>query len=146
MNASHSVRDGLENWSHDEGLRSNGGDVRELSVVGGILLGVLSVAFCFYFPWTLAYDLGIAVTLLGAVIGLPTGTIYHIQLYRMLRARGALPAHWYWQPIPLNSKLMVWERPHVLPWCYVGGVGFSLMVLGLIVLILALISARFQLS
>ncbi len=120
--------------------------MRELIVVGGLLMGMIVLAVAFYVPWTLTYNLGFGVTLLGAVIGLPTGTIYHIQLYRMLRARGELPSDWYWQPIPLNERLTAWERPRVLPWCYIGGVGFLLIVVGLVLLTLSLLSGNLQSS
>jgi len=32
----------------------------------------------------------------------------------------------------------------VLPWCYIGGVGFMLMVVGLVLLTLSLISGSLQ--
>ncbi len=108
--------------------------MRELIVVAGILVGMVVIAAAFYVPWTLTYNLGLGVTVIGAVIGVPTGTLYHIQLYRALRSRNQLPSDWYWQPIPLNERLTPRERTWVLPWCYVGGVGFMLMVVGLVLL------------
>lgn len=120
--------------------------MREIGVAVGILVGMSGVAVAFYLPWTLSYTVGVWVTVLGAILGIPTGAIYHLQLYRILRARDQLPPGWYWQPISLNQRLTPWERPRVLPWCYVGGVGFMLMVLGLVILTLALVAAHLQLG
>ena len=84
--------------------------------------------------WETLYYGGIWVTLVGFVVGVPTGFIYHVKLYQVLNPRGELPPGWYWRPLQFNACLLSDERPSVMSWCYVGGLGFVVICVGLLMM------------
>jgi hypothetical protein len=107
--------------------------MRELGIVLGITLIIASVSALTLLPWRGILYLGGLLVLSGFAVGLPAGFIYHVQLYRALGPLQTLPKGWFWRPIPLNKRLMPHDRIRVLPWCYVGGLGFFAIIIGLIV-------------
>lgn len=108
-----------------------------LAIVGGLLsLGLLTTL-----PWDSAMSLGWWTVGAGMALGVPTGAIYHVALYRTLQPRAALPQGWIWRPLELNACLDPDERWRVMPWCYAGGLGFVLVMLGMLVLMVSLASA-----
>jgi hypothetical protein len=74
---------------------------------------------------------GIRVVALGFALGLPTGAIYHVALYRSLRRVHALPARWWWRPVSHHDLIPDADRARVLGWCYLGAAGFLVIVLGI---------------
>ena len=88
---------------------------------------------------------GIACTAIGMAIGVPTGAWYHVKLYTALRPRGALPQTWWLRPVALHDRLAPRERPEVLRWFYIGGVGFCVTALGCALVILAVVLAALRL-
>ena len=74
---------------------------------------------------------GVWVTAVGFGIGVPTGAVYHVALYRALRAIDALPDDWWLRPIAANVLLPQASRGWVMFWCYSGAAGFAVIVLGL---------------
>ena len=95
-------------------------------------------------PWRDLFAGGVWLVIFGFALGLPTGIVYHVQLYRKLREVEPLPKTWFLRPIPLNKKLRPVDRGSVLPWCYIGGLGFGIIVLGLAALILGMVAALSQ--
>jgi hypothetical protein len=94
--------------------------------------------------WESLYYSGIWVTVAGFVLGVPTGFIYHVRLYRVLRPRGELPQGWYWRPLRYNSRLHKEERSSVMSWCYIGGLGFAIICLGLLTMAAGISMALLQ--
>lgn len=115
--------------------------MREVGVVLGIILIIASVSVLTLFPWRGVLYLGGLLVIGGFVVGVPAGFLYHVQLYRALKPFQALPKGWVWRPIPLNKQLRPYDRIRVLPWCYVGGLGFFAIVIGIVVFAVGMIVA-----
>lgn len=73
---------------------------------------------------------GLVAAGLGLVVGLPAGFVYHVVLRRRLLERGALPERWWVSPVRHHADLDAGERRTFLPWFYVGGAGFVLILVG----------------
>lgn len=108
--------------------------MRELLIVVAITALMCLLSGIWFAPWEVLYYNGIWVTLLGFLVGVPTGFVYHVRLYRALHPRGELPAGWYWRPIRFNRCLLPEERPGVMSWCYAGGFGFLIICVGLLMM------------
>jgi len=108
--------------------------MRELGIVSAISALMCLLSGVWFTPWETLYYNGIWITAAGFVVGVPTGFVYHVRLYRALHPRGALPRGWYWRPLRFNSLLSREERNGVMLWCYVGGFGFAIICLGLLLM------------
>lgn len=115
--------------------------MRETLLAGAILVGLIGLAFMATWPWMTLFKLGVGIALLGLILGIPTGAVYHVRLHQCLSARDVLPERWYWSPTSLHDDLLHAERPRVLPWCYAGAFGFLLIALGLAVVGFAILAA-----
>jgi hypothetical protein len=93
--------------------------------------------------WMLAPEtlllVGFWTTLGGLALGIPTGALYHLELYRSLRACERLPERWWVAPISHHRVIPSEDRMRVLGWCYVGAAGFLVTVLGCALVALALL-------
>ncbi len=108
--------------------------MRELTIVAGIVALMCILSGIWLTPWDTLYEAGIWVTAAGFGLGVPTGVLYHVRLYRTLAPRGELPPGWYWRPLRFNGRLRADERGSVMVWCYVGGFGFAVICLGLLLM------------
>ena len=108
--------------------------MRELGIVAAITAAMCVLSGVWLTPWESLYYVGIWVTVAGFVLGVPTGFIYHVRLYQVLAPRGELPSGWYWRPIRFNARLRPEERTGVMAWCYVGGFGFVVICVGLLMM------------
>ncbi|MEL6179650.1 MAG: hypothetical protein AAFS10_11895 [Myxococcota bacterium] len=115
--------------------------MREILLALAILTGLIGLAALSALPWEQTLTFGWWVTGIGMALGVPTGVVYHVQLYRKLNHRDALPNDWIWRPIGCNELLTPHERGAVIPWSIAGGVGFVIVVLGILIVALALASA-----
>lgn len=118
--------------------------MRELGIVAAITAVMCLVSGVWFTPWETLYYGGIWVTVSGFVVGVPTGLVYHVLLYRTLHPRGELPPGWIWRPLRYNARLEPSERNHVLSWCYVGGLGFVIICVGLLMMGAGVSVAVFQ--
>jgi hypothetical protein len=78
----------------------------------------------------------------GFGFGVPAGVYYHVLLHRALAPRGLLPKGWLWSPLRYHVHLHDAERGRVLFYCYAGGVGFGLIVLGGALALFGLLHAK----
>ena len=78
----------------------------------------------------LVVDAGIALVVLGALFGVPTGLWYHVRLRAALARAGLVPARWWLRPLDHHDRVPEPELPGVLFWFYLGGSGFGVIVLG----------------
>lgn len=108
--------------------------MRELGIVAAITALMCLLSSVWFTPWDTLYYGGIWVTAAGFIVGVPTGFVYHVRLYRVLSPRGELPPGWYWRPLRYNACLRPEERSGVMSWCYVGGFGFAIIVIGLLMM------------
>ncbi len=108
--------------------------MRELGIVAAISALMCLLSGVWLSAWeTLYYD-GIWLVAAGLLLGVPTGFLYHVRLYQVLHPRGELPPRWYWRPLRFNSCLRPEERASVMAWCYVGGFGFLVICVGLLMM------------
>jgi hypothetical protein len=108
--------------------------MREVGIVVAITAVMCVLSGVWFTPWETLYYNGIWVTVAGFIVGVPTGLFYHVRLYRLLNPRGELPRGWYWRPLRFNAHLRPEERTGVMAWCYIGGLGFAIICLGLVMM------------
>ena len=108
--------------------------MRELLIVSGIAASMCLLSAVWLTDWETLYYGGIWVTAAGLLLGVPTGLVYHVRLYQVLDPRGELPSGWYWRPLRFNARLRKEERTSVMSWCYVGGFGFLVICVGLLLM------------
>lgn len=104
----------------------------ELAVAALVAASLLAIGAALLLPWQTLFTVGAVLIVVGFVVGVPTGVIYHVQLYRVLAPRGVLSDRWIWKPIDNHVHLRASDRRRVLPWCYVGAGGFVLIALGMV--------------
>ena len=75
---------------------------------------------------------GIGLALVGFVYGIPAAIVYHWRLYRSLVQCGRLPARWWLQPTAHHDLVPSDHRRGVLVWAALGGSGFLVIVVGII--------------
>lgn len=76
---------------------------------------------------------GIGLAALGFGYGLPTAAVYHWMLYRSLARAERLPNHWWLSPTSHHDLIPRNERLGVFVWGALGGTGFLVIVMGIIV-------------
>jgi len=74
---------------------------------------------------------GLWVVAAGFALGVPTGALYHLALYRSLQRTDGLPPGWWWRPTSLHARIPQADRFHVLGWCYLGAAGFFVILVGI---------------
>lgn len=112
-----------------------------LVLTAAVALGLVALAAA-VFSAHLVAALGIALLVLGLLVGLPTGFWYHVALYRILSPRVPLPQRWWLSPSNLHVHLTDAERRRIRPWYRIGGVGFVFCLAGGLVAIVGLWLAR----
>ena len=75
---------------------------------------------------------GIGLAAVGFAYGIPTAIVYHWRLHRSLVRSGRLPRRWWLQPTAHHDLIPRDERAGVLVWGALGGSGFLLIVLAII--------------
>ena len=106
----------------------------------GIALGVAILLVCAQLART-AWDTlpsignpwGWALIGFGVTFSAPTAVLYHVRLAQSLRPRGLLDKHWIWHPTRLHDLLTVSEKKRVLFWFRIGALGWSLAIVGCVV-------------
>lgn len=81
---------------------------------------------------------GVAIAAFGFAYGIPCAVVYHWLFYRSLVRMDRLPARWWISPPRHHDLLPSEDRPRVLVWGAIGGSGFVMVVLGIIVMTVGL--------
>ena len=68
----------------------------------------------------------------GFGLGLPTGAIYHLMLFRSLGRADVLPGNWWLKPTSLHHLIPMEDRFSVLSWCFAGALGFLVIMFGIV--------------
>ena len=76
---------------------------------------------------------GIGLSAIGFAYGIPTAIVYHWTLYRSLVRADRLPVRWWLSPTSHHGRLPHDDRRHVFVWGAIGGSGFLVIVLGILV-------------
>ena len=101
-----------------------------------ISLGIL-VLFCVV-AWALAASAnsliwgGLGLAGLGFAYGIPAAIVYHWRLRQSLLRAGRLPARWWLRATAHHDLIPREEQAGVLLWGAIGGSGFVMIVLGII--------------
>ena len=101
----------------------------------GLTIGLLAVlvggaATVSYVPWYYLFGGGAVMCVVGLVGGVPSGAIYHVVMYRLLRKSGPVPTAFWLRPTDFHVRLTDEERRRVRRWFFAGGAGFALAILG----------------
>ncbi|MBW2261821.1 MAG: hypothetical protein JRG91_07600 [Deltaproteobacteria bacterium] len=108
--------------------------MRELLIVAVLIAALVGLAALLLVAWETLFYWGIVLVAAGMVVGVPTGFVYHVLLYRVLKRRSKLAKGWIWKPFELHVHLDHRDRLSVMPWAYVGALGFFAVVLGQVLL------------
>ena len=81
---------------------------------------------------------GIGLAALGFAYGIPAAIVYHWRLYRSLSRCGRLPDRWWLQPTALHDLVPAADRRGVFVWGAIGGSGFVVIVIGIVLLSIGL--------
>jgi hypothetical protein len=120
--------------------------MRELIIVGAVLFVLAMLGLANTVHARTLFDVAIWLVVGGFVVAVPAGVAYHVLLYRALAPTGSLEKGWVWRPIEYVRSLEGRDRRRILPWVYVSGSGFVLIVLGLVLVAVAMMAAWSQLS
>jgi len=97
-------------------------------------------------PWEILLQGGALVFALGLVFGLPTGFWYHVALRRELLRVGGLPARWWLHPVRHHGRLETESLGRVTPWFVAGGLGFGVILLGMLGILLGVLATWVEAS
>ena len=85
---------------------------------------------------------GLGLAALGFAYGIPAALVYHWLLHRSLSRSGRLPARWWISPTSHHALVPPDERPSVFAWAALGGSGFVIIVIGIVLTALGLWRAQ----
>jgi hypothetical protein len=105
-----------------------------------ILVGLVGMAGLSMLPWEPVYMNGQLLIGVGMVSGVPTAVVYHWILYRQLVLHGVSTRGFIWNPIRFHDLIPPAARRGFLPWFYLAGLGFVVVVIGLVMMSSAMLS------
>jgi hypothetical protein len=76
---------------------------------------------------------GFALSAFGFAYGIPTAIVYHWALHRSLVRAHRLPNRWWLSPTAHHGSIPPTDRRLVLTWAAIGGSGFLVIVLGILI-------------
>jgi len=120
--------------------------MRELILVAIVLAFLSMLGLANMVSARTLFEVSIWLVVGGFALSIPTGVVYHVLLHRTLAPRGELEKGWIWRPIQHISALEGSDRRRIVPWVYVSGSGFVLIVLGLVLVVVAMMAAWSQLA
>ena len=85
---------------------------------------------------------GLGLAAVGFAYGIPTAIVYHWLLHRSLVRHDRLPPRWWLSPTSHHELVPSADRPRILLWAGIGGSGFLVVVLGILVTSIGLWRAR----
>lgn len=85
---------------------------------------------------------GVSIAALGFAYGIPTALVYHWLLHRSLVRHERLPPRWWLSPTSHHDLVPATDRPRILRWAGIGGSGFLVVVLGILLTSIGLWRAR----
>jgi hypothetical protein len=105
--------------------------VYEIALVAALVLVLTgAAALLFWLSWGSLLAIGLALTALGLVVGVPTGMLYHVRLRAALAAAGPLPPRWWMNPTPLHARVAPERLRWVMRPFYAGAAGFLAILVG----------------
>lgn len=115
--------------------------MREFLIAAALFGALVVAALLLLIQWESLFYWGSILIAVGLVTGVPTGFVYHVQLYKALRRKNKLAKGWIWKPFEHHEHLDRGDKLAVMPWAYVGGLGFFIIVIGQVLVAAAIINA-----
>lgn len=115
--------------------------MQEALWAGLLMLGLCVLAALAMLPWEQVMSAGRTLMLASAAVGLPVELVYFTLLGIALGRTGARPTGWYWRSFAHHHLLSPRARGLVLPWFYLGALAFLGIGLGILIVVLAFVSA-----
>ena len=113
----------------------------ELLWVIALMLVFLGIGAVQTIPWVALMSAGNGLMFKAASVGIPAEAVYFGLLAICLHYNGQVPRGWYWRSFEHHHLLSASQRRLVLPPFFVGAFSFLLIVLGILVVFLAAVSA-----
>jgi hypothetical protein len=118
--------------------------VPEVLWVVGLLLLFGAVGAVQLVPWVTLIQIGNALMLDSAALGVPLELVYYALLGGILTWTGQRPNGWYWRPFLHHHLLSRGQKLLVLPWFFAGALSFLSITLGIAVALLGMLAAAVQ--
>jgi hypothetical protein len=115
--------------------------MREFLIAAAMIAALVVMALLFLIQWESLFYWGSVLVAAGMIVGVPTGFVYHVQLYKALHRKDRLARGWIWKPFEHHVHLDRRDRLAVMPWAIVGGLGFFIVVIGQVLVAAAIINA-----
>jgi hypothetical protein len=96
------------------------------------------------FPWDQVMVTGYDLMIASAAVGIPCELVYFALLGIALGRSGLRPRGWYWRSFAHHHLLSPRARLLVLPWFYLGALSFLGIGLGILIVLLAFVTALRQ--
>ncbi len=113
--------------------------MREALLVLLIAVALAMLATLGRMPFEQAIIVGGWLIVLGLLIGLPCGVLYHVLLHRALTRAGGAPRGWIWHPTKLHDGVPRSERARFMPSFWTGAAACGLVFFGCAVVFVAAI-------
>ena len=107
-----------------------------------LVLGAITAARTF--AWGELVELGQALMLRAAAIGIPVELVYFALLALAIRKHPACPKGWYWRSFEHHPLLTRAQRLRVLPFFYLGALSFLGIAIGIGLVLLGALTALQQ--
>lgn len=109
-----------------------------------LLLALAAFGASAMFPWDQVMVFGRDLMLASAAFGIPFELTYFVLLGVALGRPGPRPRGWYWRSFLHHRLLSRRARFAVLPWFYLGALSFLGIGLGILIVLLAFVTALRQ--
>ena len=116
-----------------------GACMRELFIVGAIVVFLVMLGVIPLIDLEPAVSLGTTLLVVGFGIGLPASSVYHVLLRNALTRRQALSKGWYWDPMRYHHLVPPGPRRVIERWFFAGGAGFVILVLGVVIIVISML-------
>lgn len=110
----------------------------ELGIAFFVIVLLLGLVAAFQAPWTLLLSASVVLVTIGFLLGIPAAVVYHWRLHAELVRARVDRRGWIWNPFGFHRHVPSGRLSRVVPWGYAGGVGFVLIILGIVALLASL--------
>lgn len=110
----------------------------------GLVLALGAVTAVELVAWARLIEIGQALMLTSAAVGIPLEMLYFLLLGRALSGHPQCPQGWYWRSFAHHHLLSRGQRLWVLPWFYLGALGFLGIAMGIGLVLVAFVAAARQ--
>ena len=102
----------------------------EIWIVASILVLFFSISLLSYFSGTIILAAGIALIVIGLILGVPIGFYYHLLLFQRIKLLGRELKGWWISPHRYHEYFPEKERRLLSRWFWIGAVFFNIAMIG----------------